>query len=181
MPELHDDARGGRMVVAAGQERRARWRAEGRRVKLRVAEAVLGQPVKGLRGNRDRQTGWWQKSPRHPSGSPGCWEHPWAPRLRAGSRAWTPLALPRNPPTERLLRAAAEREPLGERTTSRPVAAPGLPAAGTAKCHANGVLTSISNSQRFFLCFFIVRSSNFGLNFSGLLFHQRLGRRDLDE
>ena len=50
--QFHDDARRRRMVVAAGQKRRARRRAEGRGVELRITQAVLGQPVERLRGDR---------------------------------------------------------------------------------------------------------------------------------
>ncbi len=47
-----DDAGVHRVMVATGDERRARWRAERGRVELGVAQAVLRQPIQGRRVHR---------------------------------------------------------------------------------------------------------------------------------
>ena len=51
---LGDHAEAGGVMVAAGDERRARRRAQRRRVEVRVAEAVVGDPVE--RRRRDHAT-----------------------------------------------------------------------------------------------------------------------------
>ena len=47
-----DDPGVHRVMVATGDERRARWRAERGRVELRVAQAILRQPFQRRRGHR---------------------------------------------------------------------------------------------------------------------------------
>ena len=146
--QFHDDARRGRMVVAAGQERRARRRAEGRRVELSVAQAVLGQPVQRLRGDRTAKRARRAKAHviRQDDEDVGSTlrSHDFAREIRS----WSHLPSAKSA-RQTVLRAVAEREPV-EEPTSRLVAAAWAANGGTAMCQPNGVQTIITASRRNF-------------------------------
>ena len=96
--QFHDDAGVHRVVIAPGEQRRARGRAERRGVELRVAQPVLGQPVQRRRVARPAEGARRADSRRRREGSGRRWAPPWAPAPAAENRISSPSRSARSAP-----------------------------------------------------------------------------------
>ena len=88
--DLGDAAHADRVVVAAGEQRLPRRRAQRRGVEARVLQPALRELLEVRRLARPAERRWWRRSRRRRSGSPARWARPSAAACRGSAETSCP-------------------------------------------------------------------------------------------